>query len=711
MYVYFDNNGVLKEIITERPFRAGDSQRDKIYIYWEGEHTPTAGWVKYRKADGTFTAETSITLTQVNKTLPTDPLQNLKYFSYEHTYTDGGVVKVGYPFYQLTVPSEVLTSAVSEDLIPTSNNMCAANVRFVFNDSSIDNLGVIVFSVETSIGILTDNSISETQYNYLISLLSDFVEEYQLNAVISRVSALESGKVDKEYTDNVALVQQIINSASGLKIKRSLGTNDYNQINFENSALSLYMQEVYNNVFKAAGISIDEEDVVIRKVVDNVITELSVFDDLARNSYIVDNLTTNDATKILSAKQGYVLKALIDTKQDIIDNSHKLDADLVDDTNSTHKFATSVQLTQIGTNQTNIATLTAESGASIDLVLNSSDFKLYAVLKNKAGTTVSTSTVIDLPLESVVVSGSYDAVNKKVVLTLQNGSTIEFSVADLIDGLQPEINIIDIIQPSGGTGAFTPEVYATINEFTMFNWYYEYGSSTNILLRCVNPDEKIYEGRWGDTFGDGEIIVQMDISDTPNGSGNYNYEISVNFGVAETTSNKTTSLSSSSTNTQYPSAKVVYDALNDKVAYVELSPGLNVQSGTITQEQYDLLFNSKEAIIGIKIGIDIKFYKKTRTLGTTAYFEYEVKDVANGNTNVGITHDQIRILDDLSWNFTSVLITRVYTNTQTDTLLSAKENTSNKVTSISSSSTDDEYPSAKCVYDIVGDIETLLSSI
>jgi hypothetical protein len=40
--------------------------------------------------------------------------------------------------------------------------------------------------------------------------------------------------------------------------------------------------------------------------------------------------------------------------------------------------------------------------------------------------------VIDLPLESVVVSGSYDSVNKKVVLTLENGNTVEFSVADLV---------------------------------------------------------------------------------------------------------------------------------------------------------------------------------------------------------------------------------------------------------------------------------------
>ena len=43
--------------------------------------------------------------------------------------------------------------------------------------------------------------------------------------------------------------------------------------------------------------------------------------------------------------------------------------------------------------------------------------------------------------------------------------------------------------------------------------------------------------------------------------------------------------------------------------------------------------------------------------------------------------------------------------------ISRKENTSNKVTSLSASSTDTEYPSAKCVWDLVGDIETLLAAI
>lgn len=41
----------------------------------------------------------------------------------------------------------------------------------------------------------------------------------------------------------------------------------------------------------------------------------------------------------------------------------------------------------------------------------------------------------------------------------------------------------------------------------------------------------------------------------------------------------------------------------------------------------------------------------------------------------------------------------------------ALETSNNKVTSISSASTDTQYPSAKCVYDIVGNIETILTTL
>ena len=39
------------------------------------------------------------------------------------------------------------------------------------------------------------------------------------------------------------------------------------------------------------------------------------------------------------------------------------------------------------------------------------------------------------------------------------------------------------------------------------------------------------------------------------------------------------------------------------------------------------------------------------------------------------------------------------------------EETTNKVTSLSSSSTDTQYPSAKCVYDLIGDVETILATL
>ena len=39
------------------------------------------------------------------------------------------------------------------------------------------------------------------------------------------------------------------------------------------------------------------------------------------------------------------------------------------------------------------------------------------------------------------------------------------------------------------------------------------------------------------------------------------------------------------------------------------------------------------------------------------------------------------------------------------------EETANKVTSLSAQSTDTQYPSAKCVYDIVGDVESALAAL
>lgn len=78
-------------------------------------------------------------------------------------------------------------------------------------------------------------------------------------------------------------------------------------------------------------------------------------------------------------------------------------------------------------------------GATITASLNTTDYKLTLTLKDQDGNTLGTAQVVDFPIESVVVGGSYDATNKKIVLELKNGDTIDVPVADLVAGLQSEI--------------------------------------------------------------------------------------------------------------------------------------------------------------------------------------------------------------------------------------------------------------------------------
>lgn len=78
-------------------------------------------------------------------------------------------------------------------------------------------------------------------------------------------------------------------------------------------------------------------------------------------------------------------------------------------------------------------------GASITVTIDPSDYKITTTLKDQDGNRLGAAQTIDLPLESVVVNGSYDSTNKKIVLTLQSGSTIDIPVGDLVAGLQSEI--------------------------------------------------------------------------------------------------------------------------------------------------------------------------------------------------------------------------------------------------------------------------------
>lgn len=104
----------------------------------------------------------------------------------------------------------------------------------------------------------------------------------------------------------------------------------------------------------------------------------------------------------------------------------------------------------VPTTATDVSALpdTTKYATTLSLTINSSTFVMTGQLKDQNGDNLGTAQTIDLPLESVVVGGSYNSQTKKVVLTLQNGNTIEFSVADLVSGLQTELSETNKLNPA-----------------------------------------------------------------------------------------------------------------------------------------------------------------------------------------------------------------------------------------------------------------------
>ena len=79
-----------------------------------------------------------------------------------------------------------------------------------------------------------------------------------------------------------------------------------------------------------------------------------------------------------------------------------------------------------------------ETGNRISVEMNSETYVITFTLYDRDNNILNTQT-INLPIESVVVSGSYDNTTKTIILTLQSGQTINIPVGDLIGGLQSEI--------------------------------------------------------------------------------------------------------------------------------------------------------------------------------------------------------------------------------------------------------------------------------
>lgn len=121
-------------------------------------------------------------------------------------------------------------------------------------------------------------------------------------------------------------------------------------------------------------------------------------------------------------------------------------------------------------------TLKTSTGSLIDLEINQTTYVVTLSLKDQDGNVISSDS-IDLPLENVVVSGSYDDSNQKIVLTLQNGTTVDIPVGDLVAGLQTEITSSNKIASDLVDDSNSGNKFVTTSEKTAWNSKYDKPSS------------------------------------------------------------------------------------------------------------------------------------------------------------------------------------------------------------------------------------------
>ena len=227
-------------------------------------------------------------------------------------------------------------------------------------------------------------------------------------------------------------------------------------------------------------------------------------------------------------------------------------------------------------------TLKTNTGSLIDLEINQTTYVVTLSLKDQDGNVISTDT-IDLPLENVVVSGSYDSTNQKIVLTLQSGDTVDIPVGALVSGLQSEITsqnklASDLIDDSNSGNKFvTPSEKQTWNnkldteDLTDYVKNTDYASTSKGGVIKTNDVRATSVSQFGTLEAQVKTYSQYNSSDTVIFISKGTLENVITGKALETANNKVISISSSSTDTQYPSAKAVYDYIQsldgDEVNY------------------------------------------------------------------------------------------------------------------------------------------------
>lgn len=105
---------------------------------------------------------------------------------------------------------------------------------------------------------------------------------------------------------------------------------------------------------------------------------------------------------------------------------------------------------------------TTKYGAGLSMSIDPSTYVLTLQLKDQDGNALGTAQTVDLPIESMILSVTYDDTNKRLVITLQNGEIVYVPLGDLVSGLQSEITSsnklnADLVDDSTSANKFVTE--------------------------------------------------------------------------------------------------------------------------------------------------------------------------------------------------------------------------------------------------------------
>lgn len=239
--------------------------------------------------------------------------------------------------------------------------------------------------------------------------------------------------------------------------------------------------------------------------------------------------------------------------------------------------------------------------------------------------------------------------------------------------------------------------------------------------RIKLPDNTVHELR--DNTKQEKLVSGTNIKTINNESllGSGNITINADTSACELLANKVTSLFSSSTDTQYPSAKCVYDnlALKQNLLYATELVGSMYRNNVSGTGNISINGTSGEFPTVTSAGtytVVTSMSSSTQSYGLNVNFGGNTYSLTTTN---GEIHDSRTVVIDSNKTWSASVNGPVASGTIIDVKLykndspvvSNVEVTANKVTSLSSSSNDNQYPSAKAVYDIIGDVETLINAL